>query len=230
MAAPVVAPRSSACLGHTRTRGPQSAHPATTVSLMCQSFSSPQGGPVSASLRPISSLGSSCPGHALGGTWVPLCGLGSHASCSDSTCPGWSCLLPHLESASPPNLRVRCTWDSVTTSLSITRGEGDSLKTLLPASPRVSPGGPGAGSTCHPLQWSCGRGGRRSGCRASGLGLELRLAGDAHCATEPRALPSAPSPAWPEQTLGRPQTTSHRALVLSVAADALPGLGAACWE
>lgn len=41
---------------------------------------------------------------------------------------------------------------------------------------------------------------------------------------------SAPSPAWPEQTLGRPQTTSLRALVLSIATDALPGLGAACWE
>ena len=47
---------------------------------------------------------------------------------------------------------------------------------------------------------------------------------------EPRALPSAPSPAWPEQTLGRPQTTSHRAFVLSVAADDLPGPGAVCRE
>ena len=162
--------------------------------------------------------------------WVPLGGLGSHASCSDGACPGWSCLLPHLESASPPNLPVPCTRDSVTASLSTPWGEADSLKTLLLASLRVSPGGPGAGSTCLLLQWSCGCGGKRSGCRAPGLGLEPRPAGDAHCAVEPRALPSAPSPAWPEQTLGRPQTTSHRALVLSIAPDALPGPGADCWE
>lgn len=109
-------------------------------------------------------------------------------------------------------------------------GRSGLTKTLLPASLRVSPGGPGAGSTCLPLQWSCGCGGKRSGCRAPGLGLEPRPAGDAHCAVEPRALPSAPSPAWPEQTLGCPQTTSHRALVLSIAPDALPGPGADCWE
>ena len=62
--------------------------------------------------------------------------------------------------------------------------------------------------------------------------------GVSHCCLPPysrrllswRCCHSAPSPAWPEQTLGRPQTTSLRALVLSIATDALPGLGAACWE
>lgn len=164
------------------------------MSLTSQSFSSSRGGPDSASRRPQSPhWGQAALGMRWGARRPPLVGwltcfvLRWHSS--------WP-VLPVPTSRvgiSPGDLHVPCTWDSVTASLSITRGEGDSLKMSLPASPRVSP--PGLWSRIHvpcfdsrPLQRSCGCGGR-SGCRAPGLGLELRLAGDAHCAR------GAPGPA-----------------------------------
>lgn len=148
-AGPGAAPSSSACTGHTRTRGPQGAHLATAVSLTSWSFSSSRGGPDSASRRPHSPhWGQAALGMCWGARRPPSAGwltcfvLRRHSS--------WP-VLPVPTSRvgiSPGHLCVPCTRDSVTASLSITQGEGDSLKTLLPASPRVSPGGSGAGSTC----------------------------------------------------------------------------------
>ena len=152
VAAPVAALSSSACTGHMRTWGPQGAHLATAVSLTSRSFSSSRGGPDSASRKPHSPhWGQAALGMRWGARRPPLAGwlicfvLRRHSS--------WA-VLPVPTSRvgiSPGDLRVPCTRDSVTASLSITRGEGDSLKMSLPASPRVSPGGSGAGSTCLAL-------------------------------------------------------------------------------